>query len=283
MEKRHYGRTNHNSTLAIFGAVALGQLDQPQADQTIQKIINAGVNHIDIAPSYGQAELRLSPWIPSIRENFFIGCKTMERTKQGAIKEFHTSLERLNLSHFDLYQMHAVTSMEELDECTGKDGALEGIIQMKEEGLTKFIGITGHGLQAPAVFLEALNRFDFDSVLFPVNPKLFSIPGYREKALQLLDECEEKDVGVMTIKSVAKEPWGEGEHRYHTWYKPFKDDAIIQKNVDFVLSYPLTHICTVGDYSLLGKVLDACENFSPMNSKDQEQLIEQESQLESIF
>jgi aryl-alcohol dehydrogenase-like predicted oxidoreductase len=283
MRKRRFGRTNHNSTLAIFGAVALGKLDQTEADHTIQKVIDAGVNHIDIAPSYGQAEERLSHWMPSIREKFFIGCKTMERSKQGAIKEFHTSLARLQLTHFDLYQMHAVTNMVDLDECTGKGGVLEGIIQMKEEGLTKFIGITGHGLQAPTVFLEALYRFDFDSVLFPLNPNLFSIPEYREKALLLLDECESKDIGVMTIKSVAKMPWGEEEHLYHTWYRPFEDGSIIRKNVDFVLSYPLTHICTVGDYRLLGEVLDACEDFSPMSPIDREQLIEQESELESIF
>jgi predicted aldo/keto reductase-like oxidoreductase len=283
MQKRRFGRTNHLSTLAIFGAVALGKLDQTQADDAIKKVIDSGINHIDIAPSYGEAEARLSPWIPAIRKDFFIGCKTMERSKNGAILEFNSSLERLNMTHFDLYQMHAVTNMDELDACTAKNGALEGIVRMREEGLTDFIGITGHGLAVPSVFIEALRRFDFDSILFPINPSLFSNTEYRKQALQLLDLCEEKDVGVMIIKSVAKEPWGDEEHAYHTWYKPFDQQERIQTLINFALSQKLSHICTPGDYRLLDKSFRACQNFTPLSSEEQDKMIEKYADLEVIF
>jgi len=283
MQKRRFGRTNHLSTLAVFGAVALGRLDQSMSDQVMQKVIDAGLNHIDVAPSYGDAESRLGPWMPRIRDDFFLGCKTMQRTKDGAIHEAHQSLERLQVEHFDLYQLHALTTMEELDECTMRGGALEGVLEMRERGLTQFIGITGHGMQAPAIFIEALSRFDFDSVLFPIYPALYADEDYRMKAQELLDQCEEKDVGVMIIKSVAKEPWGEQEQRYHTWYVPFEDEQIIQSNIQFVLSQKLTHICTPGDYRLLDKVFTACEKFEPMPPEEQEHLIWEQADFALIF
>lgn len=283
MEKRRYGRTNHLSTLAVFGAVALGKLDQPQADEVIQKVIDAGINHIDVAPSYGDAEVRLGPWMPQIRKDVFLGCKTMNRDKNGAIKEFHQSLMRLQTENFDLFQLHAITTIEELDACTAKGGALEGVIELQDQGLTRFIGITGHGMDAPAIFIEALSRFDFDSVLFPINPTLFAKDSYREDALALLDLCEEKDVGVMIIKSVAKEPWGDQEQRYHTWYVPFDDEEKIKKNVHFALSQKLAHICTPGDYRLLDMVFNSCESFKPMTQGDQKALIKAQADLELIF
>ncbi len=283
MEKRRYGRTGHMSTVAVFGAACLGQLDQSQADKAIQKMIKAGVNHIDIAPSYGQAEARMGPWMPDIREDFFLGCKTTERSKADATQEFEESLERLQTDKFDLYQLHAVTTMDELDQCTASGGALEGVIEMRDQGLTDYIGITGHGMQAPKIYIEALSRFDFDSVLFPLYPALLADDAYRQDALKLLDLCEEKDVGVMTIKSVAKEPWGEREHSYHTWYVPFDDQDEIQDSINFVLSHKLTHICTPGDYRLLDKVFEACENFEPMNKEQQQTLMDKRAQYELIF
>lgn len=283
MQTRRFGRTNHMSTLAVFGGFALANVDQPTADAIIQQVIDAGVNHIDIAPSYGEAELRLGPWMPRIRKDFFLGCKTMQRTRQGAIDEFHASLERLQAEDFDLYQLHAVTSMEELDLCTQTGGSLEGAIEMRSQGLTRFIGITGHGMQTPAIFIEALRRFDFDSVLFPIFPALFADETYRHQALALLDVCEEKDVGVMTIKAIAKGPWGDREKHFHTWYVPFDQQDIIQRMVNFSLSQKLTHICTVGDHRILGKVLAACERFEPMDADAQAALISEQADLEIFF
>ncbi len=283
MEKRRFGRTNHMSTLAIFGCAVLGKLDQPAADQVVQQVIDAGVNHIDIAPSYGQAERRLGPWMSQIRDDFFLGCKTMERSKQGAINEFHESLQKLQVDAFDLYQLHAITSMEELDQCTQSGGSLEGVIEMREQGLTHFIGITGHGMQTPAIFIEALRRFEFDSVLFPIYPALLANDEYRTQTLALLDTCEENDVGVMTIKAICKEPWGDREQTHHTWYVPFEDMATIQNNINFVLSHKLTHYCTAGDYRLLENVLTACENFQPMDAAEQDALIKEQAGFELIF
>jgi len=283
METRRFGRTDHMSTLAVFGGVALGQLDQPTADKVVQQVIDAGVNHIDIAPSYGEAEQRLGPWMPHIRKDFFLGCKTMERTRDKAIQEFHDSMARLQVEAFDLYQLHAITTMEELDQCTQAGGALEGVVEMRDQGLTRFIGITGHGMHTPQIFIEALRRFDFDTVLFPIYPALLANNEYRTHKLALLDLCEEKDVGVMTIKAICKEPWGDRKQHFHTWYLPFEDQATIQHNVNFVLSHKLTHICTVGDYRLLDKVLTACENFQPMNSAQQDALIKEQAERELIF
>ncbi|MFW5713761.1 MAG: aldo/keto reductase [Brevefilum sp.] len=282
MDKRRFGRTDH-STLAVFGAASLSRLDQPLADQVIQGMINVGLNHIDIAPTYGEAELRMGPWMPRIREKFFLGCKTMERTKEGLIKECHESLGRLRVDQFDLYQLHAITTMAELNQCTQNGGALEGAIEMREQGLTRFIGITGHGMEAPQLFIEALSRFDFDSVLFPIYPALFADDQYRAGALALLDLCEEKDVGVMAIKAIAKAPWGEREHTHHTWYEPFEDKEAIQRNINFVLSHKLTHICTAGDYRLLDDIYEACKNFEPIPTEEQQTVIEEQANLDLIF
>jgi len=166
MEKRRFGRTEHQSTVAVFGTAAFYEISQSRADEVMEYILSTEINHIDIAPGYGQAEERMGPWLAKERERFFLGCKTQERTKKSAAKELRLSLEILQVYHFDLFQLHAVTSMDELDQVTTKGGALEAILEAKEEGLVQHIGITGHGLEAPKVFLEALSRFDFDSVLF---------------------------------------------------------------------------------------------------------------------
>ena len=179
METRRFGRTGHKSRVAIFGAVALADVSQEEADQVMEQVIEAGVNHVDVAPSYGQAELRVGPWMPCERSRFFLGCKTMERTKEGAWKEMQESLKRLQTESFDLYQCHAITTMEELDAITMTGGALEAFVDSQREGLIRNIGITGHGVNAPEIYLEALRRFDFDSVLFPLNFVQMRMPDYR--------------------------------------------------------------------------------------------------------
>ncbi len=216
MLKRRFGRSGHMSTLAIFGAAAFGNVTQEDADRVMELVIGAGINHIDIAPSYGQAENRVGPWIKRERERFFLGCKTMERTKGGAWNELRQSLKRLQTRSFDLYQCHAVTTMEELDAITMKGGALEAFEEARREGLFKYIGITGHGVNAPEIYLEALNRFDFDSVLFPLNFVQMANPEYHRHAKELISVCRAKDVGTMVIKSITKAPVGrKGAYRHH--------------------------------------------------------------------
>jgi len=283
MEKRRFGRTGHLSTVAIFGAAALWEMPQEDADAVVESVIAAGVNHIDVAPSYGMAEKLLGPWMPRIRDQFFLGCKTMERTKEGAAAEMRRSLDLLGVESFDLYQIHAVTNMDDLDQATRSGGALEALIQARDKGLTRFIGITGHGVDTPAVFLEALERFDFDSVLFPINFVQYANPEFREKSEELLRVCRQRDVGTMIIKSVCRGPWGEQEKVYQTWYQPFDDVENIQKSVHFALSQDITGICTAGDKHILPMVLDACEYFTPMDEEEQEALIESASAYEPLF
>ena len=230
MEKRRFGRTGHMSTIAIFGAAAFWEISQPDADKVIEQVIEAGINHIDVAPSYGQAEERIGPWMPRERERFFLGCKTMERTKQGAWDEMQRSLKLLQTESFDLYQCHAITTMEELDAVTMKGGALEAFVEARERGLTKYIGITGHGVDAPKIYLESLRRFDFDSILFPLNFVQMGNSEYRKNAEELIATCKTKDVGTMVIKTITKGPWGEREHTATTWYEPFDKAEEIQRS-----------------------------------------------------
>jgi len=191
MERRRLGRTGHLSTVAIFGAAAFWDVDQSEADQIMELVISHGINHIDVAPSYGQAEVRLGPWLSQERDRFFVGCKTMARSKEGASMEMRQSLDRLHIDHFDLYQIHAVTNLEELDAVTRPGGALEAIIEAREAGLTRAIGITGHGVGAPALFLEAIRRFDFDTVLFPLNFIQYGDPSFRSNAEELIRQWKQ--------------------------------------------------------------------------------------------
>lgn len=285
MEKRRFGRTGHLSTVAIFGGAAFSQVPQAEADAALEQVMAAGVNHIDIAPSYGNAEERVGPLLARERGRFFLGCKTTERTKAGAAAELRRSLERLRVDAFDLYQIHAVTSLKELDAATGPGGALEAILDARAEGLTRFVGITGHGFDSPAIFLEALRRFDFDTVLFPVNFVQYANPIFRSNAEALLRECATRDVGTMIIKSVTRGPWGDQPKRYATWYSPFDDAAHVQQGVDFALSQPgVTGLCTAGDTRILPLMLEACERFTPMSADRQAALIAAgEKEFEPLF
>ena len=273
MEKRKFGRTGHESTIAILGAAAFWDTSQSETDTAVELALEAGINHIDVAPSYGKAETLLGPWIKRIRADVFLGCKTGERTAAGAAKEMQESLGRLNTDHFDLYQCHAVTDMHELDLITGKDGALESMQKARDRGDTQYLGITTHGMMAPAVLLEALRRFDFDSVLFPLNFILLGHPDYRRDALQVIEECQNKNVGMMIIKSIARGRWGNLEKTHTTWYQPFTGQEEIQRAIDFVFSFPINGICTAGDVTLLPKIFKACENYQSMNPTNREALI----------
>jgi aryl-alcohol dehydrogenase-like predicted oxidoreductase len=271
------------STIAIFGGAALGGVSQEEADLAMERIIEAGINHIDIAPSYGQAEERVGPWMQRERGRFFLGCKTMERTKEGAWSELRQSLKRLQTESFDLYQCHAITTMQELDAVTMKGGALEAFEEARREGLTRHIGITGHGVNAPEIYLEALSRYDFDSVLFPINFVQMANPEYRRHAKELISVCRAKDVGTMVIKSVTKGPWGEKQRTATTWYEPFDEMEMIQRGVNFALSYEITGLCTPGDTRILPMFLQACENFKELGHDQMEELIELGKQYEPLF
>ncbi|MEJ5224306.1 MAG: aldo/keto reductase [Anaerolineales bacterium] len=283
MQKRKFGRTNHMSSVAIFGAAAFWEISQADADRVMEMVIEAGVNHIDVAPSYGQAEERIGPWMPRVRDQFFLGCKTMERTREGAWRELRQSLARLQTETFDLYQFHAVNTFAELDSLFAKGGAMEAFLEARERGLIRYIGITGHGVDAPAIYREALRRFDFDSVLFPLNFVQMSIPAFRAEAEALIAECRARDAGTMVIKTISKAPWGDRAHTATTWYEPFEAQDDIQRAVNFALSYDVTGLCTAGDTRILPRVLTACQNFTPLGVEERERLIETGRQFEPLF
>jgi aryl-alcohol dehydrogenase-like predicted oxidoreductase len=283
MQTRSFGRTGHDSTIAIFGAAAFWEISQAKADKVMEQVIEAGVNHIDVAPSYGQAEERIGPWMPRERGRFFLGCKTMERGKDGAWNEMQRSLKRLQIRSFDLYQFHAVNTFEDLDKITMKGGALEAVLEAQKAGLTKFIGITGHGADAPAIYLEALRRFDFDSVLFPLNFAQMANLTYRKNAEELIAVCREKQVGTMVIKTITKGPWENEKHTATTWYEPFEKMGEIQRAVDFALSYNVTGLCTAGDTRILPLILKACQGFTPMDEAMRETMIESGKTFEPLF
>ena len=283
MEKRRFGRTGHMSTVVIFGAFAVGQVGQREADATMELLMDHGVNHIDVAPSYHDAELRLGPWLEKYRDRFFVGCKTQLRGQDEAWDELQGSLARLRIDAFDLYQLHAVTSMEELDRCFAPGGSLQAILDARDQGLTRYIGITSHGLRAPAVLLEALRRFDFDSLLFPLNFKLWAGEDYRKDLQALLEMAEDRDVGTMVIKAWAKKPWGEREREYHTWYQPFDQPDKVKQALHFALSQPVTGAISAGDSRLLPAILAAAEEFEPMDAQEQSALLATASEYEIIF
>jgi len=283
MEQRRLGRTGHMSTVVTFGTAGIGKVDQETADLAIQLVLDRGVNHFDVAPRYGEAEVRLQPWMSCIRDRIFLGCKTAQRTRDAATTDLHRSLGRLGTDRLDLYQLHAVGKLHELDECTAKGGALEALIEARESGMARWLGITGHTHDAPRTHLEALRRFDFDTVMFPLNFVLWSNSAYRRDVEALLAYCRQKDVGVHIIKTVAKDPWGDRPKTHTTWYEPFTDQPTIDRAVAFVLSQPIATLTSVGDVTVLPKVLSAAERFRPLDRSAEEALLATASGYHSPF
>lgn len=264
MERRLLGRLGHQSSVLIYGAAALGEVSQDVADRSVQEALDAGINHFDVAASYGEAELRLGPMISDIRHNypdFFLATKTGDRDAEGAWASINRSLERLQTDHVDLLQLHAIGDLGELDLATGPGGALESAVRAQEEGLVGAVGITGHGHEAPATHLEALRRHPFATVLTPINVVLSRDPAYRDAYDALVDEVARQDAGLMIIKTVSRQNWpddGPDEHRYATWYEPLDDQRTITAAVSWALSLPtVTGLATPGDVSLLGMVIEA--------------------------
>jgi aryl-alcohol dehydrogenase-like predicted oxidoreductase len=283
MQTRRFGRTGHMSTVVIFGAFAVGRSSQRETDETMELLLAHGVNHIDVAPSYADAELRLGPWLEKHRADFFVGCKTQLRGRQEARDELHRSLERLRIDRFDLYQLHAVTTMDELEQCFAPGGSLEAIVDARREGLTRYIGITSHGYEAPAVAMAALDRIDLDSVLFPVNFSMWANDRYRQQAEALLRRMAENDIGSMAIKAVARGPWNGHAQRYNTWYEPFDEPRAIERALRFTLSQPVTGAISAGDARLLPAILDAAERFAPLEPAEQAELMATAEEYGQIF
>jgi aryl-alcohol dehydrogenase-like predicted oxidoreductase len=283
MEKRRLGRTGHQSTVAIMGTAAFWAIDQDGANRALDLALARGVNHIDVAPQYGNAQQVLGPWLESRRDLFFLGCKTLERTQDAAWVDLQNSFKLLRTDRIDLYQFHAVCTMEELDQVSGTGGAFHAFTRARDEGLVRYLGITTHGMIAPRVALAAVERLDLDTVMFPIYPRLYADPAYRRDAEHLLGVCQQRDVGVQIIKSVAKQPW-HGQKTYNPWYEPYDTYEQMAPAVHFVLSQPgVSALASTADVGLLPIFLQAAEDFKPMSAADQTALIAQHAGDELIF
>ena len=281
MEQRRLGRTGHRSTVAVLGGAAFGVVSADEAAAGFALAIERGVNHLDIAPRYGEAEARIGPHLPAVRDQMFVACKTTRRNADGVRAQMEESLRRLQTDHLDLYQMHAVTTIGVLDQ---RAAAFEVMARARDEGLCRFVGITGHDLEVPQTFLEALRRYDLDTVMFPIYPGLWARADYRAAAEELLDMCAQRDIGVMVIKACARRPWGEGERFATSWYEPVVKPVEIERGVRFALSTPGVHaFCTPGDLGILPTALDAAEGCVPMSDEERAHAIESMVHEDLIF
>ena len=260
MERRRLGRLGHDSSVLIYGAAALSEIGQEAADRSVQQALDAGINHFDVAASYGDAELRLGPWMSRIRDQIFLATKVEERAADRAWASINNSLERLRVDRVDLLQLHSVGDLPTLDSVTRPGGALESAVRALDEGMVGAVGITGHGRAAAATHLEGLRRYPFATVLTPLNPVLWREDEFRFAYGALVDEVRRQDVGLMTIKTVARRNWPDpqGEQRYTTWYEPLDEAERIRAAVSWVLSHDeITGLATAGDVRLLGLIIAA--------------------------
>ncbi len=257
IETIQFGRTGHRSTRVIFGAAALGAMKQGKADRVLDILLEYGVNHIDTAAAYGDSELRIGPWMREHRKHFFLATKTGERTYDGARDGLHRSLERLRVDHVDLIQLHNLVDENEWQTALGPRGALEALVEARAQGLVRFIGVTGHGTRVAAMHRRSLERFAFDSVLFPYNFTMMGIEQYAADVEALLTICRERGVATQTIKSVARRRWQNGGERKFSWYEPLRDRDAIRRAVHFVLSRPGLFLNSSSDTTILRDILNA--------------------------
>jgi aryl-alcohol dehydrogenase-like predicted oxidoreductase len=283
IEKRPFGRTGHMSSVIIFGAAALGSVTQVEADETLDQLLEYGINHIDTAASYGNAEERIGPWMAQHRKNFFLATKTGERSYGKARNEIHQSLARLRVDSFDLIQLHNLGHPDEWDEAMGDSGALKAAIEARQEGLVRFIGVTGHGLNIPAFHLRSLNHFDFDSVLLPYNFVMKQDNKYISDFEALLKLCAERKVAVQTIKSITCGPWGSKNRTSSVWYEPLTKQPDIDLAVHWVLGRSNIFLNSAGDIHLLPRILDAANRFQSRPSDTAMSQLVEERHMSSLF
>ncbi len=280
ISKQPFGRTGHQSTRVVFGGAALSNVTQAEADQTLEVLLRYGVNHLDVAAGYGEAELRVAPWLKKHPGHFFLATKTGGRTYDDAKRQIHLSLERLGVERLDLIQLHNLADPIDWDTALSPKGALEACLEARDEGLVRFIGVTGHGSQIAATHLRSLERFDFDSVLLPYSYIMMQDPHYAGAFEQVMALCAERNVAVQTIKSIARRPWWGQEHTRTTWYEPFDDQRDIDMAVHWVLARPGIFVPSPGDIRLIPKVLDAAARFS--SAPPDEAMREQRTRLEML-
>ena len=284
IEKRPFGRTGHMSSSVIFGAAALSAVDQATADRCLDLLFEYGVNHIDTAPRYGEAELRIGPWMDRHRKEFFLATKTGARDYIGAKEEIHRSLDRLRTDHIDLLQMHALVYPDDCKQAFSEGGALEALVEAREQGLVKYLGVTGHGWTIAAMHQQSLEHFDFDSILMPWNWFAANHELYRPDFDATLAICKERNVAVQTIKGIARGPWAAGvKPNRTTWYQPMENEDAIRTSVHWVLGHPDIFLNSAGDVNLLPMVLKAADELGPQPDATTMAALREQEGMASIF
>ena len=278
-----FGRTGHDSTRIIFGAAALWGATEEEGEQALQLLIDHGINHIDTAASYGRSERRVGAWMPQHRNKFFLATKTNERTYEKARTQFEHSLERLQTDHVDLLQLHNLVEEDEWGTAMQPGGVLEYAIEAREKGLTRFIGVTGHGVTVAAMHLRSLDRFSFDSVLLPYNYVMMENAQYAADFERLSQVCAERGIAMQTIKSLTLGPWNEKEHSHITWYEPLSEQSDVDRAVHWVLGRPAVYLNTSGDLTLLPKIVDAAHRFAARPPDNEMQRMVDERAMTPLF
>jgi aryl-alcohol dehydrogenase-like predicted oxidoreductase len=282
--KQDFGRTGHKSTRIIFGAYALSEATQVEADRVLELLLAHGVNHIDTAPMYGNAEKRIGPWMVGHRQDFFLATKSRKRTYHGAWDDLQRSLDRLQVDQVDLWQMHGLTNPVGWEKAMGPGGALDAFVEARDQGLVRFLGVTGHGSKVPAMHRQSLERFDFDSVLLPYNYRVMQNRRYAAAFEDVVGLCREQDVAVQTIKSIARRPWGSRPKTYNTYfYEPLERQDAIDTSAQWALGLSGSFVITAGDMQLLPKMLDATDRFEKPPSDAEMSALVDSFAIEPIF
>jgi aryl-alcohol dehydrogenase-like predicted oxidoreductase len=278
-----FGSTGHDSSRVIFGAAALGDVAQREADNAVELLLEHGVNHIDTAASYGDSELRLAAALGRYRDRFFLATKTGERRYGAAREQIRRSLERMAVSQVDLIQLHCLVHPADWDIAMGEDGALRAAVEARDEGLVRFIGVTGHGVTVAEMHRRSLERFPFDSVLFPYSHVILQDEAYASDVEHLIATCRARGVATQTIKSISRGPWGSKEPSAVTWYEPLVEQDQIDLAVHWVLGEPGAFLNSAGDLGLLPKVLDAAERLGERPGEQQMEQLLAEQRLSTLF
>jgi len=278
-----FGRTGHQSTRVIFGGAALSRVSQDVADRALDVLLEHDINHLDVAASYGDAELRVAPWLERHPGRFFLATKTGKRRASEAREELQRSLDRLGVDHVDLWQLHNLSDPIEWDTALSPGGAIDAAVEAREQGLVRAIGVTGHGAQIAATHRRSLQRFDFDSVLLPYNFVTLQMGYYRENFSGLKATCQERNAAVQTIKSLAYRPWMGRPRTASTWYEPLERQSDIDTAVHWALGEPGIFVITTGDVNVLPRFLDAAERFETRPADADVQTMVERLQMEPLF
>lgn len=280
METRSYGNTGINLSVIGFGGIVVMGAEQEEANRRVRAAFDRGINYYDVAPTYGDAEERLGPALMGLRDQVFLACKTTKRNKLEAAEELRTSLKHLQTDHFDLYQLHAVSSVEEAQTCLGPGGALEAFLEARDAGLVRHLGFSAHSAEAAVWLLE---QFPFDSVLFPVSYSTFYEGGFGP---QIMEAAQKRGAARLALKAMARRPWPEGADRsiaQNTWYEPHTNPKEAELALRWALSQPITAAIPPGDPRLFTMALDIAERFSPLSAQEQETVLERAHQNQPLF